>query len=386
MANLGANNRAGGGRAGSFAYFGPGTGTVPLPIYLAYLNGRTDAANPGAYTGGAQTWTNTTLAQRLVAVAPAPGMSAADLDGNVTRRNNALRAGLPANFFVVNPAIDEVFVTDSGAYSDYHALQIELRRRMSRGLQANVNYQYAIEGGSNFIGFRYGRVSNPVANVRHAFKTQWDWRLPVGKGERFGRNMGGVLNGLLGGWQFNGVGRVQARMINFGNVRLVGMTAKDLQKMYKHQVRIDPATGLRTVFMLPDDVILNTRRAYSVSTTSPSGYSPLGAPERRYIAPANGPDCIQLRTGDCAPRTLLIRAPWFTRFDMGLTKRFPIKGETNLEVRLDLLNVFGNVNFDPVANPGAGANIFQATTAYTDASNTYDPGGRLGSIMIRFNW
>ena len=26
-------------RAGSFAYFGPGTGTNPLPIYLAYLNG-----------------------------------------------------------------------------------------------------------------------------------------------------------------------------------------------------------------------------------------------------------------------------------------------------------------------------------------------------------
>ena len=35
MTNLQANNAAGGTRAGSFAYFGPGTGTVPLPIILA---------------------------------------------------------------------------------------------------------------------------------------------------------------------------------------------------------------------------------------------------------------------------------------------------------------------------------------------------------------
>ena len=55
-------------------------------------------------------------------------------------------------------------------------------------------------------------------------------------------------------------------------------------------------------------------------------------------------------------------------------------------MKFDLLNVFDNVNFDPVANPGTGATIFQATTAYTDASNTYDPGGRLGQIMFRINW
>ena len=58
----------------------------------------------------------------------------------------------------------------------------------------------------------------------------------------------------------------------------------------------------------------------------------------------------------------------------------------NIEVRFDLLNVFDAVNFNPVANPGSGATIFQVTTAYRDPSNTYDPGGRLGQIMIRFNW
>ena len=119
--------------------------------------------------------------------------------------------------------------------------------------------------------------------------------------------------------------------------------------MYKFDIRDDPATGLQTRYMLPDDIILNTRRAFSTSTTSPTGYSELGVPEGRYIAPANSDDCIQLKAGDCAPRTLLVRAPFFTRFDIGVTKRFPISGSTNFELRVDVLNVFDNINFDTVS-------------------------------------
>ncbi|MFN2513955.1 MAG: hypothetical protein ABR568_21380, partial [Pyrinomonadaceae bacterium] len=48
----------------------------------------------------------------------------------------------------------------------------------------------------------------------------------------------------------------------------------------------------RTVTFLPDDIILNTRRAFSVSSTG-SGFSALGAPAGRYIAPANSNGCLQ---------------------------------------------------------------------------------------------
>jgi hypothetical protein len=387
MANLQANNASGAtNRRGSFAYFGPGTGTNPLPTYLAYLNGSRDANNPAAYTGGNNTWTSSTFAGRFINVNPNPVSSAGDLDGNATRRANAIRAGLPANFFVPNPDVDDVNVTDSGAFSDYHALQLEVRRRLSKGLSANINYQYAIEGGSAFDGFTFGRTMISTPNVRHAIKTQWDWTLPVGRGERYGSDMHPVLNAVLGGWSFMGVGRIQARTVDFGNVRLVGMTVDELTDMYKFDIRVNPDTGLRTVYMLPDDVILNTRRAFDLSATSLTGYSDLGVPEGRYIAPANTADCLQIRAGDCAPRTLLVRAPLFTRFDVGVQKRFPIKGSVNFEVRLDVLNVFDNINFNPVDNPGDEATIFQATSAYTDPSNTYDPGGRLGQLMFRINW
>jgi len=388
MNNLTANNLAGGNRRGSFAYFGPGSGTTPLPIYLAYLNGSGDSADAGAYSGS--NWTNTAITQDLVRTNPQPGSSAADLDGNLSRRQNALRAGLPANFFVVNPDVDDVDVTDSGAFSDYHALQLELRRRLSRGLSANASYQYALEGGSSFHGFHFGRVLDTSnASVRHAFKTQWDWKLPVGRGERFGANMGAILNGILGGWQFNGAGRIQKRTANFGNVRLVGMTAEDAQKMFKFYQRPDPLTGVLTVYTMPEDVVLNTRRAFSTSTTSPTGYSDLGIPEGRYFAPANSESCIQLRPGDCAPRQLTLISPFFTRFDIGITKRFPIQGRVNFEFRVDVLNVFDSINFnisDSSRTPGAGATVFQVTSAYRDPNNTYDPGGRLGQLVFRLNW
>jgi hypothetical protein len=291
---------------------------------LAYLNGRRDAGNPSAYTGGAATWTNPTLAGRLVHTNPNPNFvsattvtateatirnsnAAGDLDNNLTFRNNAIAAGLPANFFAVNPHADVVNVRDSGAFSTYHALQFELRRRLSRGFAFNGSYQYALEEGSAFLGFHAGRASNPAnASIRHAFKGQWDWLIPVGRDQRFGRELPPVLGAILGGWQFNGAGRFQASTTNFGNVRLVGMSRDEAQKLYKFEVRPDPQTGLATVFAFPDDVILITRRAYSVSTTNPSGYSDLGVPVGRYFAPANNGDCIQIKAGDCAPRAVVL--------------------------------------------------------------------------------
>ena len=390
MQNLAANNASGNAsRIGSFAYFGPGTGTNPLPIYLAYLNGSRNAGDPNAYTGGTSTWSNTTFAQRLSRANPRPDLSAGEMENNTVRRQNALNAGLPANFFVLNPEFASVNVFDSGAFSTYHAMQLEFRRRLSRGLSFDVNYQYAREGGSAFDGFSFGREWTVITGDTplHAIKSQWDWTLPVGRDQRYGGNMHPVLDAVAGGWSINVVSRTQQRLVNFGNVRLVGMTKSDLQKLYKIDIRNNPTTGLRTVYILPDDIILNTRRAFSVGTTTLNGYSEgLGAPEGRYFAPANSIDCIQIRAGDCAPRQTIIRAPWFSRFDLGVNKKFPIGGAKNVEIRFDLLNVFDNINFNPVANPGSGANIFTVTTAYTDSSNTYDPGGRLGQLMVRFNW
>ena len=389
--NLQAHVAAGCGTTGqpacSFAYRGPNTGTQPLPIYLAYLSAKGGAlANtPSEYTG--TLWTNTGITADMGKFNPSPTNSAADLDGDVTRRSNAVTAGLAQNFFVVNPTANNVNVTDSGAFSDYHALQLELRRRLSHGLTVNANYQYAREGGSSFLGFHYGRVMDPVDNVRHAIKGQWDWTIPVGRGQRYGTDLNPWVNGVVGGWQFSGTTRIQSRMMDMGGVRLVGMSVDELEDLYEFRIITDPVNPTqKLVTMLPDDIILNTRRAFGTSATSATGYGALGVPEGRYLAPANSENCIELAAGDCTPRTLLVRAPWFFRVDIGMTKRFALKGATNFEVRVDVLNLFDTVNFNPVSNPGGGATIFQVGSAYRDADNNFDPGGRLGQLSFRFNW
>jgi hypothetical protein len=202
-----------------------------------------------------------------------------------------------------------------------------------------------------------------------------------------------ILNAVAGGWSLNGVGRIQTVLQDFGNVRLVGMSKSEFQDMYKYYVRPNTATGIDEVWMLPEDVILNTRAAFSVSHLTPNGYSTsLGAPQGRYLAPANSASCIQVKAGDCAPRALLVLAPWFKRFDIGVTKRFDVGGARNIEVRFDVLNVMDTPNFTPVTEPAANAGGYTAasfsrvTAAYTDASNTYDPGGRIGQLMFRFTW
>ena len=382
MANLQANNASGvANRAGSFAYFGSGTGTNPLPTYLAYLNGRTDAGNPAAYGLGANgqtinpstTYANSAIAGRLAGPNPNPNGAAVDLDYNLTRRNQAQAVGYPANFFIVNPDVNYANVTDSGAFSKYNALQLELRRRLSKGFSANVNYQYAFEGGSQFDGFSFGRAWTDVPvtgnpTVRHALKFQADWMLPIGRGERIGGNMGAFANALAGGWSITGVGRVQTTVMDLGNVRLVGMSVDDLQDVYKFYRKANAATGIDEITMLPDDIILNTRRAFSTSNTTLSGYSAsLGAPEGRYIAPANSATCLQVKAGDCAPRSVLLLAPWFKRFDFGVAKKVGVGGAKNFEVRFDLLNVFNTPNYTPVGGvgtntaAGTGATIFRTT-------------------------
>ena len=55
--------------------------------------------------------------------------------------------------------------------------------------------------------------------------------------------------------------------MDLGNVQLVGMTLSDLQDAYKIRKATDE-NGVTRVYILPDDIILNTRRAYNVSATS----------------------------------------------------------------------------------------------------------------------
>ena len=374
----------------TFGYRGPGTGTVPLPIYLGYLTGSKDVNNPAAYT--ATNFTNTTFIGRLNMFQPSVccGNNTAVSDLTTTARlNNGLLAGFPANFWRMNPAVgtgSANMTMNSGSPSRYDSYVIELRRRLSDGLLFSGSWSQA---------WRYSEIQNiylrdtPQITVRQTNEVPWalkltgNWDVPVGRGRHFAANSSGWVDGVIGGWALNITGRVQdGALLTSTGIVLVGMTEKEMQKEYK--MRTDPATGIITMF--PDDIIQNTRRAFTTSATSADGYGALGAPTGRYMAPASSINCVQIFAGDCGQRNFYVSGPLFTRFDFNAKKQFPLGGSKSFVFQLDILNLFNAVNFNPVFNPGSGATIFQVNSAYQDVSGTYDPGGRLMQLVFRINW
>jgi hypothetical protein len=395
QANLQANIAA--GRGSTFRYFGAETGTSPLPAFLAFFSGIPTAQAGDASLYTSTLFSNSTYVNPLALYNPSPAGTAASsanaIMNDQARLAAGLRAGLPANYFVVNPdKLGGASITGNLGSTRYNALQIEFRRRLHQGFLIQSNYTFAHATSTQRVSFREPlQPSQPTGNsatVRHAFKANWVYQLPIGRGRRFGGNVGGALDRLIGHWEIDGSGRVQTgQLLSFGNVRLVGFTDKDLQKMYK--IRKDDAN--RIVYILPQDVIDNTIKAFSTSATSATGYSSLGAPTGRYFAPANGPDCIQVSAGDCAPLNHFVTGPPFVRFDLSIVKGVPITGRMRFEFRGELLNVLNNINFFPVAFPNAGGSsptLGQVTSAYRDTSafNTIDPGGRLAQIVTRFTW
>jgi hypothetical protein len=380
--NLQANLAA--GRGGTFRYFGPGTGTSPLPTYLAYFSGVASAlaGDPGRYTSG--NFTSSTHVNPLAAFAPDALLAASRLQGPAVQRANAAAAGLPANFFVANPhLLNGSRITGNGGFSNYHSLQIEARRRLADGLQFQASYVFGTAREGDFRSFRAPWAESidegAEGSITHAFKASWLFELPIGAGKRFVTNAAPWLDRLIGGWQLHGVTRVQSgRIVDFGNVRMVGFDRDDLREMY----RIRVGEG-RVVTMLPADVIENTIRAFSTSATSPTGYGGLGPPEGRYFAPASGSDCVESITatfGSCGERTIEVAGPIFKNVDLALVKLVPVTSRVRAEFRAEVLNAFNSTNFVPVTGLGASSNGYEVTQLNGEIQ------ARVTQLTFRVSW
>jgi hypothetical protein len=376
-----------GGPACSFGYRGPGTGTSPLPIYLAHFTGLGAAAANTAANYSNTNFTNSTFVGRLNRHEPSVTAARDDLYNDAAFRTNMRNAGLPINFWVMNPAVTNVNVRTGAESTKYHSVQTELRRRLSGGLLVSGNYTWARRfesNDSNLEVLHAPRYLNREPNVAHSFKLNAFYEVPVGRGKRFGSNMNAWLDGFAGGWNVSTTGRVQVENLSIENARLVGMSIDELQREY--YIRIDAD---KTVRMMPDDIILNTQRAFSTSATTADGYSGLGAPTGRYIAPASSPDCVRVKAGDCGePQNIFLSAPLFTRFDLSLRKQFSIGGRRTIDIIYDVNNLFNNINFTPIFTIDNlnSTTVFQTNAHYTDVSQSYDPGGRLGQIVARISW
>jgi hypothetical protein len=130
----------------------------------------------------------------------------------------------PYNFF--DQQWSSIYAWRSIGNSAYNGLQVSLRKRMSGGLNFDLNYTYSksIDVGSNaerINEFEGGGFASQIINAweprqlrspsdfdnTHQINANWVYDLPVGRGKYFGANMGNGMNAIFGGWQVSGLWR-----------------------------------------------------------------------------------------------------------------------------------------------------------------------------------
>src|SRR5205085_1825782 len=125
-----------------------------------------------------------------------------------------------------NPALTNTWTWFSRGDSSYHALQTELRRRLSRGLTLRGVYTFSktLDDGDSLnqttSGNAPGLVSNPfnlaadkglaTFHVKHSAVIHALYALPFGGGERFASGLHGLAERMVGGWSVAGIFTAQS--------------------------------------------------------------------------------------------------------------------------------------------------------------------------------
>ena len=384
------------GKGNTFAYTGA-PGTSPLPIFMAFLQGvpLTDARNqvPANYTASqfaSSSWYNS-LNMYSPALTTISGTGSSGLQQD-SLMANAKTAGLPANFFMANPAnkFGSANLRTTAGGSRYNAIQLDVRRQMAKGLLVQAGYAYSFARKASYQpSLRTAWFfDESTGGPDQSLKVNWAYELPFGQGKSIGSGAGRWKEALIGGWEIDGVFRIQTgAKFNFGGYRLVGMSEQEFKDMFRKFYHIpDATTGVDRVFMFPKDVIDNSILAiYKTSATTASGYSG-AAPTGRYIAPASNESCVQYLSGQC-PGTQIARivtGPKYAKLDMSFVKRFSLPKNMKVEARMDLYNVTNAVNFTSTSAMGSSFNNWQVTAAAADSSASQDPGGRVTQFGLRF--
>ncbi len=238
-----------------------------------------------------------------------PTTAIAALRGSVIARERLLRP---------YPHFDAVNTTTNEGRSWYHALQLDLQRRFSRGFTFGVNYTLSrYEQATEFLNAADPEPTRVISDqdTPHRLSMSGIVELPFGEGRRFGSDVPRAVSVLISGWQVSGIYSLQSGSpIGFGNVLFTG-NLDDIAL---------PA-GQQTV-----DRWFNTD----------AGFNRIAAQEL-----ASNVRTFPLRLGS-------VRTDIVNNVDLSLIKNTRLFGNKQLQLRLEALNAFNHPLFPgPVVNP-----------------------------------
>jgi hypothetical protein len=299
----------------------------------------------------------------------------------------------PANFFQVNPdaAGANAFLLANNANSTYNGLQIELRKRLSRGLQVTGNYTWSKsltdrfdDSGSSTDSFTtlrnpgYDKGPSPW-DLRHSARMYWLYELPFGPGRKWSTGSH-FVNKAIEGWQLTGVVAIQSGRIfqltsgrntfnqNDSGIVLNGLTADQLQN-FAHIVKPAGTPGKSTGFVYFID---------------PSLIGANGRANPNFLQVASTPGQLG--------QHVFLRGPRFVKPDLSVGKTTTITEKINLVFHAEFFNAFNYQNFMVGAPGSAGVTTSidsttfgQTNVIFNDLGNQ-DPGPRMIQFSLRLNF
>ncbi|PYS41834.1 MAG: hypothetical protein DMF71_10555, partial [Acidobacteria bacterium] len=291
---------------------------------------------------------------------------ASTLAFNSAYRTNreSVAVGLPANFFVANPNATFARVLLNDAKSNYNALEIELRRRFSHGLQFQADYTWskamgdAVDAQGNNQSDLVNRLSlhlpkrsdyrRSTQDQTQRFVANGIYELPFGNGHAFLNSSNRFVDRIVGGWTtgaivtwstgvpffissgratFNCIGPLNANgsctPANNG-AQLAGISFAD----FKNNVGLFKTAG-GVFFINPNILDITYNAAGKVATSKiKAGLITAPAPGTFGNFPINSLD-----------------GPRYFNFDFSVTKRIPITERVRFEIKATAINILNHPNF-----------------------------------------
>lgn len=266
-------------------------------------------------------------------------------DGVVTPRNINRRVG---DSRPISDDFGDIYVIGGYPQSNYHALQINLKRNFSQGFRYNMNYAWA-HAIDDVVGFfkdhqdpnntRAERASSDQ-DIRHNFV------LDIGYDLSFGRWFANGPKWLINGWQFNSITQIRTGFPV--NVTREGGTFGG----FSFRPNLVPGVDTRC----PNYNVPNCQ--FNVAAFSDPGAGVFGNLGRNAL-----------------------RGPGFAQVDFSVGKLTKLSEKMSLNLRMDVFNLLNKANF---ADPSGGllqgdTNSITPTAFFGQSISTV--GNQLGGLL-----
>ena len=264
-----------------------------------------------------------------------------------------------------NPYIMGGDLLKNTSFSSYNAGIVEVRRRFSKGLYFQANYSYSKTmtdfGGSQsqFQPFQdNARVGLEKArapfDLTHAFKANFTYELPIGRGHRmFGspnRALGLMVNGWQTGsiftWQSGAPFSIVSQYATFNRSGFRSYNNTAVSTLTHQQIGGDVGTFVQsngTVFIINPKLV------------SPDGTGAPSSPQLGGCTPAVPGGFCNPQPGEVGNlQSNAFNAPAYFDWDMSASKAFDVTEKMKLTFRTDAFNLLNHPVFAVPVDPNSG--------------------------------